>query len=930
MKHRFGALLLALCFLLPLAAPAARAEEEPVERVTVHIGSAAELIKLAADCAYDAWSDNVDVLLDRDIDLSGESFSPIPVFNGSFDGQGHRITGLHLATDGSNQGLFRFLRSKALVQNLRVTGEIAPTVGREYVGGIAGESAGKLVNCEFEGRVSGLNYVGGLVGDNSGSLFNCRFYGEVSGKRFTGGLVGHNAGLLDGCVNYASVNTAIHEAQLDIESLNTVSTVPLSLLSAEDENIVSDTGGVAGYSRGVLLRCVNHGAVGYQHYGYNVGGVAGRQAGYLSGCENYGAVLGRKDVAGVVGQMEPFLALTDSMNLADELILLNQYMNAASADLAVMSAQMRDAVDNAALTTDTGVDTGQYPGTITPAGQDAADSGMTGSISGGSGGGSISGGSGGGSISGGSGVDLPIDTDRANELADSLSGIASEMNDIFGVMSDSAGYLADDLHLANNQFSRVLLLMSNALGGNFDSKVFEDVSDELGEKEIEGRVSQNLNLGSVEGDSNVGGIVGAMGIEYEFDLEDTLAEKVGANGIVNNTYDAKCVCSDNCNRGEIVAKKDRVGGVVGSSEMGVVLRGESYGSVSSTDGGYVGGVVGYAEVPVRFSYAMCDIAGKTYVGGIAGYASSLSDCASMIDAAPADACLGAIAGWADMKKEGAVTRNVFVHDSLGAVDGISYRDLAMPVSYEELVAREELPGEFRTLKLSFLADGVLVKRLSVAYGASVDPAEIPAVPEKEGFSGAWEDFERSSLRFSTTVNAVYTPYQSAVGSSQTREDSPQSIVLVEGEFDENVSIRVEPLEDAGAAENGTVLEAWSLQLDNLEYPSRARYNVRYQAPKPDNRLHTVQIQVQRSGEWRPVDAKANGSYLSFPVSGDNVSFRAVEVSYLQPKLVILLTAAAVSLLGLIVIAAIAAHAHSRRAEEEASAPEGEEPKRDED
>ena len=42
---------------------------------------------------------------------------------------------------------------------------------------------------------------------------------------------------------------------------------------------------------------------------YNVGGIAGRQSGYLHDCENRGAVYGRKDVGGVVGQMEPYLIL---------------------------------------------------------------------------------------------------------------------------------------------------------------------------------------------------------------------------------------------------------------------------------------------------------------------------------------------------------------------------------------------------------------------------------------------------------------------------------------------------------------------------------------------------------------------------------------------------------------------------------------------
>ncbi len=64
-----------------------------------------------------------------------------------------------------------------------------------------------------------------------------------------------------------------------------------------------------GRSGGIVQSCVNNGGVGYPHVGYNTGGIAGRQNGYLAGCVNNGAVHGRKDVGGVVGQAEPWLAI---------------------------------------------------------------------------------------------------------------------------------------------------------------------------------------------------------------------------------------------------------------------------------------------------------------------------------------------------------------------------------------------------------------------------------------------------------------------------------------------------------------------------------------------------------------------------------------------------------------------------------------------
>lgn len=56
--------------------------------------------------------------------------------------------------------------------------------------------------------------------------------------------------------------------------------------------MTTDTGGITGYSNGILQSCVNTGAVGYPHVVYNVGGIAGRQNGYMASCINRGTVAG--------------------------------------------------------------------------------------------------------------------------------------------------------------------------------------------------------------------------------------------------------------------------------------------------------------------------------------------------------------------------------------------------------------------------------------------------------------------------------------------------------------------------------------------------------------------------------------------------------------------------------------------------------------
>ena len=55
------------------------------------------------------------------------------------------------------------------------------------------------------------------------------------------------------------------------------------LIGTENVADITDIGGIAGQSGGVIRACMNRGTVGYQHMGYNVGGIAGSQTGYIEG-----------------------------------------------------------------------------------------------------------------------------------------------------------------------------------------------------------------------------------------------------------------------------------------------------------------------------------------------------------------------------------------------------------------------------------------------------------------------------------------------------------------------------------------------------------------------------------------------------------------------------------------------------------------------
>ena len=289
-------LLLVLCLALT---PVYAGEEETAALV---ISTADQLLAFAENCRLDSYSQGLSVRLDADLDLTGVDWEGIPVFCGDFDGGGHTITGLSVTGDGLQKGLFRTLTETARVHDLNLQGTVAPQGSRSQVGGIAGVSAGQITDCTFEGTVSGVDAVGGIVGCSqvTGLVENCRVSGSVSGSHFVGGVTGVNTGVVRSCTNEAAVNTTEQQNQVALSDV-TLET----LTGAESLNNATDVGGVTGVNTGVVRSCENRGDVGYRQMGYNVGGIAGSQSGYLADCVNRGTVQGRKEVGGIVGQLEP-------------------------------------------------------------------------------------------------------------------------------------------------------------------------------------------------------------------------------------------------------------------------------------------------------------------------------------------------------------------------------------------------------------------------------------------------------------------------------------------------------------------------------------------------------------------------------------------------------------------------------------------------
>lgn len=311
--HKVAAWALTLLALVSLLAPALAAGGSG----TVQVQTVEDLIALSKNCALDRWSQGKTVVLKADLDLTGSEFAPIPTFSGTFDGQGHTITGLSITGSGNVRGLFRYIQAGGVVQNLTLEGSIAPEDRQDSLGLVAGSNRGRIVGCTARGTVQGKNQVGGIAGVNQegGEIVNCSFSGTLTGEHSAGGIVGENLGTLTQCQNSASVNTSGLEDTLEVGDVDW--NKPNSTTNVPE---YTDIGGVAGLSSGVLQNCQNTGPVGYAHIGYNVGGVAGRQSGYLDGCTNSGTIQGRKDVGGIVGQLEPEVVRRFSEDYLEQLL----------------------------------------------------------------------------------------------------------------------------------------------------------------------------------------------------------------------------------------------------------------------------------------------------------------------------------------------------------------------------------------------------------------------------------------------------------------------------------------------------------------------------------------------------------------------------------------------------------------------------------
>ena len=148
--------------------------------------------------------------LTADIDLTGKTWTPIgngvmskSGYQGTFDGQGHRITGLAITTDnpsGESAALFGGIGGNGEVKNLQLVDVDYDVRQNGVAGGIAMSNYGTITACSVTGDLSSTGgYVGGIATSNFGSIIGCWFDGNLTSGLGNGGIAGLNYSTITAC-----------------------------------------------------------------------------------------------------------------------------------------------------------------------------------------------------------------------------------------------------------------------------------------------------------------------------------------------------------------------------------------------------------------------------------------------------------------------------------------------------------------------------------------------------------------------------------------------------------------------------------------------------------------------------------------------------------------------------------------------------------
>ena len=295
------------------------------------------------------------VYLGADIDLGYYEWIPIGnaehAYNGSFDGNGHTVSGLKINAAADYVGLFgnstgKIININVIDANVFVgrdynyvaiicgctTNEITNVSANgfieapksDYVGAIAGGAKpgdmlySKLTNSAV---VRGKNFVGGIIGDitSTGIVQTDRITnsGDVTGESQVGGVFGHiNAKVGSSVYNVNSSADIVGDYYVG-GIIGKADNVAVSTCSNEGSTVTANSycpdgsefrawlGGYVGYGYSIE-KCTNNVNITYNSRGTYVGGIIGYATNSVKDCTNNGTITTYTNyVGGIAGLLCP-------------------------------------------------------------------------------------------------------------------------------------------------------------------------------------------------------------------------------------------------------------------------------------------------------------------------------------------------------------------------------------------------------------------------------------------------------------------------------------------------------------------------------------------------------------------------------------------------------------------------------------------------
>ena len=436
--------------------------------------------------------------------------------------------------------------------------------------------------------------------------------------------------------------------------------------------------------------------------------------------------------------------------------------------------------------------------------------------------------------------------DKAQSALDDIDGELTAIQDRVDSMTQAAGADNDALHATSQAIFDDMEAVRQAISGlgKEPELTVTDLTDEIDQGP--GLVKGCTASGTVQGDTNVGGIVGTVSTELGDDPEATF--DLGDLKLMSDVYATlRAVVRDCRFDGDVTVKNECGGGVAGRCEAGTIVDCAARGTVE-TGGDYCGGIAGRTKGKVIRCAALTDLTGQSWLGGVAGLGQDITDCRTMVRADSDGEYQGAIAGQA----EGTLTGNRYLMEDLAGLDGVDYAQTAQGLDFDAFSQLDYIPADFLTFSYRFEVNGQTVAEIPFQYGDDLDTSLVPEAPKQGEEYGQWPQFPTQDLRRSMVLSVQFTTPTSTLA-----DQDGVAQLLVEGTFSPDASLTVdqEELPDQ-KVEGYTSRSAWSYTVTGSQSDT---ITVRLRAEG----VEKPAAAVYQDGRWQRVDSTLDGSYLVF-------------------------------------------------------------------